>query len=80
MARKEACDLTYAINLSEASLSDEGLLDVVRGQFLETGVPPETICFEITETEAIANIVFISQEPVGRLSKDRRQLRAGNGN
>src|SRR6185436_3930944 len=46
----------YAINLSGASLSDEHLLAYVRQQFIETGVPPSLLCFEITETAAISHL------------------------
>ena len=46
---------TCAINLSAVSLGDEGLLDYVLEQFQRFPVPPEKICFEITETAAIEN-------------------------
>ena len=46
----------YAINLSGASVGDERFLGFVREQFLRTGVSPGMICFEITETTAIANL------------------------
>ena len=45
-----------SINLSGNSLSDEGCLRHIESQFREFGIPPEKICFEITETEAIANL------------------------
>ena len=45
-----------AINLSGHSLNDETFLDYVQRQFEEFPVPPEKICFEITETVAIANL------------------------
>lgn len=47
---------TCAINLSGATLSDEGFIDYVRGEFVRWGVPPRMICFEVTETGAIANL------------------------
>ena len=46
----------YAINLSGASVGDERFLGFVREQFQRTGVSPGMICFEITETTAIANL------------------------
>ncbi|MHB1514230.1 MAG: EAL domain-containing protein [Acidiferrobacteraceae bacterium] len=46
-----------AINLSGASLDDEGLLDFIRTSHDEFGTPFNEICFEITETVAISNLV-----------------------
>ena len=46
---------TYAINISGASIGDERLLEFVREQFRKYVMPPRSICFEITETAAIAN-------------------------
>ena len=45
----------WAINLSGASLSEDDFLAFVRTQFDAFGVPHSAICFEITETAAIAN-------------------------
>ncbi|MFO1318942.1 MAG: EAL domain-containing protein [Burkholderiales bacterium] len=45
-----------AINLSGASITDERFLDFVREQFTRFAVPYSMICFEITETAAIANL------------------------
>lgn len=44
------------INLSGATLSDDGFAGYVREQLRAQAVPPESICFEITETAAIANL------------------------
>ncbi len=58
-------DVTYAINLSGASLSDAGLMEFLREQFANYEVLPCNISFEITETAAISNlseaIHFISE-------------------
>jgi Amt family ammonium transporter len=45
-----------AINLSGVSLGDEHFPGMVKGILRHHGVPPELICFEITETAAIANL------------------------
>ena len=44
------------INLSGQSISDRSLLDFIRKEFSEKNIPYEKICFEITETSAIANL------------------------
>ena len=46
---------TYAINVSGTSIADERFLDFVREQFRHYRMPPGSICFELTETAAIAN-------------------------
>jgi len=46
----------FAVNLSGQSLGDEKFLEFVTQQFAQHRVDPETICFEITETAAIANL------------------------
>jgi diguanylate cyclase (GGDEF)-like protein/PAS domain S-box-containing protein len=46
----------YSINLSGASISDDQLLEFVAAEFKETGVAPERICYELTETVAIAHM------------------------
>ena len=47
---------SWAINLSGASVCDEGLLEFVLEQRRLTGVALEDVCFEITETVAVANL------------------------
>jgi diguanylate cyclase (GGDEF)-like protein len=46
----------YAINLSGASIGDDRFLEFVREQFGRFKVPHQAICFEITETAAIARL------------------------
>ncbi len=49
-------DTVYMINLSGASIGDERFLDFIREQRVRCDVPADAICFEITETAAIANL------------------------
>lgn len=56
---------TCAINLSGISLLREGLLDFIVQEMNRSNVPPSKICFEITETAALANlaeVVWVMQE------------------
>ncbi|PWB36040.1 PAS domain S-box protein [Pseudomonas sp. SDI] len=45
-----------AINLSGSSIGDDNFLEYLHRQFAEYAIPPRLICFEITETSAIANL------------------------
>lgn len=45
-----------SINLSGHSLSDAQMMSYLFDRLLEYGLPPEKICFEITETTAISNL------------------------
>ncbi len=55
----------YAINLSGTTINDDQFISFLREQFALYQVPPQSICFEITETVAIANLTkacqFISE-------------------
>jgi diguanylate cyclase (GGDEF)-like protein/PAS domain S-box-containing protein len=50
-----------SINLSGHSLGDDGFLAFVVEQLAQSRVPPEKVCFEITETLAIANLSHATQ-------------------
>ena len=47
---------TCAVNLSGVSLLREGLLDFIVKEMHKASVPPSKICFEVTETAALANL------------------------
>ena len=49
-------NLNCSINLSGLSLGEADFLDFLLAQFEHGGISPEKICFEITETAAIANL------------------------
>jgi diguanylate cyclase (GGDEF)-like protein len=58
-------DLSCSINLSGQSIGDDRFLEFIVDQVQTSTVAPERICFEITETAAIANLAravqFMSQ-------------------
>ncbi|MBS1202997.1 MAG: diguanylate cyclase [Chromatiaceae bacterium] len=45
----------FAVNLSATTLMDEGFLPFLKRQFEDNRVPYASICFEVTETTAIAD-------------------------
>jgi EAL domain-containing protein (putative c-di-GMP-specific phosphodiesterase class I) len=55
--RNEDIDCLTAINLSGASLGDERFLDFLRAELTRDPAIPCKLCFEITETAAITNLV-----------------------
>ena len=61
----EAHNTQLSINLSGQSLQDDALLEFVLEKMRAYAVPPGVLCFEITETAAVANMGtarrFISQ-------------------
>ena len=48
--------LRIAINLSGQSLGSKRFLPFVEDKIKQSGIPPEVLCFEITETVAVANL------------------------
>lgn len=52
----EPFPILCAVNLSATSLNDELFLNFIKDQFGQHGMPPQALCFEITETSAIANL------------------------
>ncbi|MEH2079573.1 MAG: EAL domain-containing protein [Nostoc sp.] len=51
----------YAINLSGSSINDDQFIDFLYEQFTLYPISPQRICFEITETVAIANLIKARQ-------------------
>jgi len=51
----------FAVNISGSSLADERLAEFVCGLLAEYGVPADMLCFEISETAAIANLSRAAQ-------------------
>ncbi len=49
-------DLVFHLNLSGQTLSDPGLPEYLRTVARETGVAPQRLCFEVTETAAVASL------------------------
>lgn len=49
-------DGLFSINLSGTTLSDPGFQAFVQQEFQRTGLAPTRVCFEITETAAIADL------------------------
>ena len=54
--RRICPDCIYSINLSAQSLNNEKFLSFLKRQLKVSAVNPGQICFEITETSAIANL------------------------
>jgi diguanylate cyclase (GGDEF)-like protein/PAS domain S-box-containing protein len=54
-------DCLYAVNLSGASINDDEFVDFLQEQFALHQIPPSRLCFEITETVAIANLTEAAQ-------------------
>ena len=56
---------TFAVNLSATTLADPGFLEFILGELSAVEIRPGSLCFEITETAAIAslsNIVYFMRE------------------
>lgn len=51
-----ADDTVMHINLSGATLDDSSLVSFIRERAADHGISPERICFEITETAAVAHL------------------------
>lgn len=47
---------SFSLNVSAQSLADDGFVDFVEARINESGVPPDALVFEITETAVVRNI------------------------
>jgi diguanylate cyclase (GGDEF)-like protein len=47
---------SFSINVSAQSLADDDFVDYLLQRILESGVSPEALCFEITETTLVRNL------------------------
>jgi EAL domain-containing protein (putative c-di-GMP-specific phosphodiesterase class I) len=52
-------DLRFSVNLSGITLGDETLVELIEARLHETGVPPDRLIFEVTETAAVAHIARV---------------------
>lgn len=52
-------DCTVAVNLSGTTLNDEGFLEFIIGELATADLRPGSLCFEITETAAIASLASV---------------------
>ncbi|MGH8134841.1 MAG: EAL domain-containing protein, partial [Steroidobacteraceae bacterium] len=50
------CGMRFSINISGASIASEEFLDFLESSVKECGLPPELLCFELTETSAVSNL------------------------
>lgn len=56
-SRSDDNKLCYTINLSGNSLSDENLSNFIAKQIVSFSISPSRLCFEVTETAAITNLI-----------------------
>ena len=54
--KRRAASPRFGVNLSGMTLGDPAFADFVLECFEQTGTPPSSVCFEITETAAISNL------------------------
>jgi Amt family ammonium transporter len=56
LSKQSAQPVSYSINLSAQSLCEDSFLDFVLAELDASAVAADRVCFEITETAAIANL------------------------
>lgn len=58
----------FSINLSGQSLGDDDIFDFIEEEVKASGLPPSSLCFEITESAAVSNLAK-AQSFIDRLRK-----------
>jgi diguanylate cyclase (GGDEF)-like protein len=48
--------MSFSMNISGASIASEDFLDFLQGMIADSNLPPEILCFELTETSAVSNL------------------------
>ncbi|MGH8242237.1 MAG: putative bifunctional diguanylate cyclase/phosphodiesterase [Steroidobacteraceae bacterium] len=48
--------MRFSMNISGASIASDDFLDFIQGAIADSGLPPEILCFELTETSAVSNL------------------------
>jgi predicted signal transduction protein with EAL and GGDEF domain len=64
----EGADLTVAVNLSARQLGAVDLVDTVHDALADSGLPPSSLCLEVTET-ALTEDMGMAVEALGRLKE-----------
>ncbi|HNP26166.1 MAG TPA: EAL domain-containing protein [Nitrosomonas sp.] len=60
-ASQKQSKVIFAINLSSQSLGDEGFLDFVVERIKKENISPSSLCFEITENVALADLKHVTR-------------------
>jgi EAL domain-containing protein (putative c-di-GMP-specific phosphodiesterase class I) len=48
--------MNFSINISGASIASDDFLEFLQDSIANSGLPPEILCFELTETSAVSNL------------------------
>jgi diguanylate cyclase (GGDEF)-like protein len=48
--------MRFSMNISGASIASDDFLDFLQGTIGDSNLPPEILCFELTETSAVSNL------------------------
>jgi Amt family ammonium transporter len=48
--------MRFSVNISGASIASDDFLEFLETSVVDSGVPPEVLCFELTETSAVSNL------------------------